>query len=408
MSVLDDGRLAILAWIGPCNEQITPKSMADLAGAGFNLSLSAVTPERLVESLDMAADAGIRLVIGLPNLRITRPGQLSDSWFNQLRDIVLRVRNHKGLFGYYVADEPRVNLLEDIGRVSNFLLDLDPEHVAYINHWAVSMTYTGARGFEDLWERYFRLVPRGQLVSSDLYPFRVVTEEDWQQHRGDPYYFPHIKARMEVPYFEMLDFLRQFSFRWQRPMWNCVFSTGVYSPATTEGEVQFQLMMSLAYGAVGVQYFSYSHGNMMIESDLTPNANWHNAKKLNAVLRAWEPVFMKLRSIGVYHHPANLQYTRALDQFLLGGPTDLVSRGDPVVVGHFLDGEQNEYVLIVNRSPYDPAAITFHFGTDGEVLECSPKDASFARPWPYVPRKMPLTFAPGQGRLFKFKREIAI
>lgn len=62
-----------------------------------------------------------------------------------------------------------------------------------------------------------------------------------------------------------------------------------------------------------------------------------------------------------------------------------------------------------NRNPLEPAHVRFGFGIrDGEVVELSPVTGEWSRPWPYRPREMPLDFAPGQGRLFRFRRDIRI
>jgi len=406
MHVLEEGPFPILAWIGPCQEQITPKTMADLATGGFNLSLSNLTPDRMVEQLDMARDAGVRLVIGLPDLRVA-PGTVDDAWERKMKEVVAKVRDHKGLYGYYIADEPKIDRYEDMAKAFRILRRNDPEHLCYCNHWTVNMSWGGFRSYEEMWNRYGEMC-RPSFVSADLYPFHVCDAAEWAANQPSPYYFPRHKARMERHYFEMLEITRQYALRWNVPMWNFTFSVPRYSSETAEGEMRFQLMMALAYGAKGLQYFSYSHGGMMIDADLEPTASWHLAKKLNAEIRRWEPTLRKLQSIGVYHWPSDVAYTRPLDQYKLGNPDDLVCRGDPAVIGQFIDDEGWEYVLIVNRTPFEPSSVNFHFGTDDEVLECDPGSGEWRRPWPYRTREMPLTFTPGQGRLFRFRRNIKI
>jgi hypothetical protein len=410
MRMLDDGPFPILAWIGPSQEQITPQTMADLAKAGFNLSLSALTPSRMLEQLDLAADAGVRLIIDLPGLRVA-PGMVDAAWKDRMHDLVGQVRHHPGLYGYFVADEPRSDRRADVATAMRFLAEEDPDHIAYCNHWMVSMSYTGYRSYEELWDAYL-MEAQPRMVSLDGYPFSAVSEEEWLAARaaGNACYFPRHRAKMHPHYFEMLDLLRQYSRRADVPMWHCILSRGEYSkhPLYAEGEMRFQIMVSLAYGVGGIQYFSYAHDEMLIDAHLQPTANWHIAKELNRLIRLWEPTLKTLHSIGVYHYPWNLPYTRPLDMFVLGHVNDLVVRGDAVVVGQFVDDDDWEYALIVNRTPYEPARITVHFGTDDDVLELSPSTGEWARPWPYKPREMPLTFEPGQGRLFRYRRTITL
>jgi hypothetical protein len=243
------------------------------------------------------------------------------------------------------------------------------------------------------------------LVSADNYPVKTISEEEMRAHAGEPNYFPRQKAKLHPHFFEMLDLQRQYARQWQKPMWRFTLAKGELMPQTAEGEMRFQLMTALAYGAVGLQCFAYEHQNMLMEDDGSPGPCWPVAQQLNRLVHTWGPVFLGLRSIGVYHYPANFPYTRPLDQFLLGAQTDMFSRGDAIVVGHFVDAEQREYAFIVNRNPFESATITYSFGTS-TAEECSPRDAS----WNSVNlsgTKREIFFHPsGEARLYRFTRRI--
>lgn len=398
-----------LAWIGPGGDQITPKTMADLAAGGFNASLSSLTPDKMIRQLDMAKDAGIRIIMSIPGMRVGE-GEVTESWKTRMKEVIGQVRRHPALLGYYIADEPKINLMHDISKAFAFFREHDPEHICYCNHWTTNMSWCGYRSYEEMWD-HFGSICAPEFVSSDYYPFRVIAEEEWLADREkDPYVFPRHKARIAVQFFEMLDVVRNYALRWDVPMWMCNYGTYQYAPETRDGEMLFQVMMNLAYGSRCVQYFTYAYNNMMIDPpDWKPNENWQAARRINRVLKAWGPTLMKLRSIGVYHYPANLTGTRSLDQFILGNPSDLFARGDAVVVGQFLDDDDHEYALIVNRTPFEPSLTYFHFGTDSRVEELSGDTGEWVNPDPYSdsnPRKMPLRFLPGQGRLFRYNREI--
>lgn len=401
----------VLAWIGPGGDQITPKTMGDLAAAGFNASLSELSPDKMLGQLDIAGAAGVKIIMGYPGMRVGQ-GEVTDAWKTRMRAVIEQVRRHPALLGYYIADEPKINLMADIAQAFAFFREHDPDHLCYCNHWTVNMGWAGYRSYEEMWDRYGETCAP-EFVSSDYYPFSIVSEEEWLANRDkDPCYYPRHKARIAVQFFEMLDVLRQYARRWQVPLWMCNYGTYQYAPETRDGEMLFQVMMNLAYGARGIQFFTYAYNNMMIDPpDWTPNENWHAARRINRVLRAWGPTLMTLRSIGVYHYPANLAGTRPLDQFILGNPSDLFARGDAVVVGQFVDDAGWEYALIVNRTPFEPSQTTFHFGTDSRVEELSGDSGEWVSPDPYAQpntRKMSLRFLPGQGRLFRYRREIRI
>jgi hypothetical protein len=398
----------VLAWIGPGGEQINTKTMGDLAAGGFNASLSSLSPDMMIPQLDIAHAAGIKIIMSVPGMRVAN-GSVTDEWKERMLTVIQQVRNHPALMGYYIADEPKIDRMADIAKAFAFFREHDSEHLPYCNHWTVNMSWCGYRSYDEMWTDYGKICSP-DFVSSDLYPFSTVPEDEWLANRDkDPHYYPRHKAKICIHFFEMLDIIRQKSQAWNVPVWMCNYGTYAYSPDTRDGEMLFQVMMNLAYGAKCIQYFTYAHGGMMIDPpDNTPNDNWQSARRINSVLKAWAPTLMKMKSIGVYHHPANLVYTRPLDQFLLGNPNDLFTRGDAVVIGQFTDDDGYEYALIVNRTPFEPAQIDFCFGSDDDVEECSGQTGEWMKPWPYNPRKMPLHFTPGQGRLFRFKRNIEI
>ena len=402
---MTDPKFPIMTWYGPNLDHYHRKSMEYVAAGGFNVAFSVLRRNQLTTALDIARDVGVKLLIGMDDLSIWRtPGCVDAAWLDRLRDTIATVRSHPALYGYMICDEPMRMIFEDVARAGRLCKELDPDHLWYVNHWAVGQTFHGARSYEELWEALQALVPL-DLVSADQYPVKQISEAEMREHAGAPNYFPRHKAKLQPHFFEMLDLQRQYARQWQKPLWAFTFARGELSPATAEGEMRFQLMCDLAYGARGLQYFAYDHQNMLMEEDGSPTANWHIAQKLNRLVHTWAPVFLGLRSIGVYHYPADFPYTRPLDQFLLGASTDLFSRGDPIVVGHFVDAVEKEYVFIVNRNPFEPAVAMFSFGTDA-VEECSSCDATWSKIGLKEGTKSELCFQPGEGRLFRFTRNI--
>lgn len=430
MTIPDDGRFPIVAWAGPNDAQLNPpfpgevplteKTMADLAEAGFNISLlrveypkpgeqptpSATEIARVIELLDISAKAKVRLLVGVKFFRVTA-GTVKPQWKTWVRGLIAAMKDHPGLYGYYVADEPRIDKRKDLAAAMRFVQRQDPNHLAYVNHWMNNMSYAGYRSYEELWD-LFGPECKPDIVSMDCYPFGKPKDEDWRREvaAGNACYFPRHQAKLGEHYFETMDILRQYSRMWDIPMWHFTLTGGALdnTPEVAEGEMRFQLMTGLAYGAKGLQYFTYALGGHMMNNDLTPNANWHIARKINREVHAWAPVLRGLRSIGVYHYPCNLPYTRPLDQYTLGNKDDLCVRGDAAVLGQFTDADGGEYALIVNRTPYEKAKITMKFGAD-QVEELSPVSGQWSLG---NGRDVELSFEPGQGRLFRFHRKIEL
>lgn len=407
MALLDTLPFQIFGWYGPNEKFLSKQTLSELVNAGFNSTLVNLQEDDIERGLNDAAAVGIRLCIipkGVISLWRT-PGTVDEAMQQRFTNVIKKYEGHPGLLGWVAIDEPMADVFDDIGRLHAAWKAANSQSLFYVNHWMTNQSFAKARSYEDLWERLQNVAPLA-FVSADGYPFFHCTEEEWLAGKGKPEFYPRHKARILLHYFEMLDIQRQFALRWNVPMWAFTFARGCYSSATVEGEMRFQVMTALAYGAKAIQYFAVEHQEMLLDKHGKGTDNLRAAAKINAVLRTWGPTLLSLRSIGVYHYPHDLPYTRPLDNFMLGAPTDLFARGDAVCVGHFVDSEDNEYVLIVNRSPFEPATSIFSFGTS-KIVECDPRDAT----WSPVETKdggfkATLHLEPGAGRLFRFKREI--
>ncbi len=78
--------------------------------------------------------------------------------------------------------------------------------------------------------------------------------------------------------------------------------------------------------------------------------------------------------------------------------------GDPVTIGFFQDAEELLYLMLVNGSPVDWARVTLkvRVRTPEDRLYAFETDAGeFRELWPADPRSQLVTFAPGEGRLFR-------
>jgi hypothetical protein len=393
----------------PCNAR-TMKHMAD-CGTTINWAFCQGEDPRRV--LDLAEAAGV-LVIGRFNGLHAWTAQRSDGSHEPIDEaaavaMIKRVKGHPALLGYEVDDEPTAARYDNNEALFRIVRQHDPKAYLYHNHWAPGISFHGFHSYEELLDEYMERC-RPAHVSADLYPVQVVAEDDWLAHRATrPWYCPRHRAMISPHYFEMLEILRQQARIHRVPMLAWTLAQPVYDAATADGEMRFQLFTGLAYGARGIMYFSYYQNHMMADTEGEPTANWHVARQINREMKNLGQVLRKLRHIGVYHHPANLPMTRLLDQYLLGHANDLCSRGgDPIVVGQFLGqgDDDHEYALIVNRSPFEPARFDFHFGTDGDVEAFEPLQNAWRRPWPYNPRAMPATLRPGDGCLYRFRRDV--
>ena len=406
--VLDeDATIPIVGWGGPSGDMIRPEVMRDMAEAGFTVSVSQPDPERMVAALDTAAAAGVRLILQAPGLDLGRmePERgrgyaLPDGQKAAIRELVIRVKDHPGLYGYYVHDEPNHADYDWIAAVIREIESLDPYHMCYVNHNApvVQCAY-GAGSQEALWKDWIRKT-RPRYLSYDHYPIEQKPQDFIRSLGPDA---PNVFGRIVVKpsYFSALAFVRSFAMVLDLPLWAFTCSVPHWSyPPPTEGHIRFQLMCDLAYGARGLQYFTYAAGMVgaaLVRRDGTTTETWEIARRVNRDIHALWRKLRGLRSIGVYHTgplwPGTEPPMPTPQQKWGPGwkphqltPT-FTCTGDPAVIGLFSDPAGQLYVLVVNRNPVEGGSVSL----DPGLHELTPHK------W------HPL--GPGEGRLFRLRAD---
>lgn len=395
----DDATIPIMAWIGPSEGLIRPEVMGALAEAGFTVSLSKATPGREREALDIAHAAGVRLLLMLDGFDLGRMSyadgrgyRLKPAQRERIRKAVEAVKDHPGLYGYHIHDEPAHADLDWIAAVIGEIRRLDPYHVCYVNHNApVIQGGYGAGTQEALWKDYVRKV-RPRFLSYDHYPVEQKPRALIRSWGPEPFnVFPGGIA-VKPNYFACLEFARMFCTVLEVPLWAFTCSVPHWSyPVPTEGHIRFQLMCDLAYGARGLQYFTYVGEAALCRHDGTTTPTWEIARRVNRDVHALWKKMRGLRSIGVHHTgplwpgttPPMLTPVETWGLDHLGPKFACV--GDPAVLGLFDDAEGGMYVLAVNRNPVESASIS---------LDPSLHDA--------VPHKW-TPLLPGEGKLFKLR-----
>jgi hypothetical protein len=396
----DDESMPVVGWIGPPAAAIRRDVMSTMVGAGFNISLAQLEPEQMLPCLDAAAEGGMRLLVRSPAFDLGRMGPerglgytLSEEQRRGVREAVETVRGHPALYGYYIHDEPAHADYDWIAGVIREIEALDSYHMCYVNHNApVIQGGYGAGTQEALWLSWIeKTAPR--FLSYDHYPIELKPREFTRALGPDaPNVFPG-GIVVKPDYFWCLDMASRFCMALGVPLWAFTCSVPHWSyPVPTEGHIRFQLMCDLAYGARGLQYFTYWGANAIAGPD-GPTPTWEIARKVNAEVQAMWTKLRCLRFIGARHTGPLWMGTRPpmlspMDQW---GGTHLGPKfqclGDPAVLGLFDDPEGTMYVLAVNRNPVESASIS---------LDPSLNDA--------VPHKWhPLR--PGEGKLFKLRED---
>jgi hypothetical protein len=343
---IDPDDFAILAWNQTPGD---PAILRDMRRCGLNLA-GFVRPQ----DLDAVADAGLRCIVSDPGTRVgeeqARLGEAEIA--TRVKALVDRVGRHPAVFGYYLCDEPTATLYDGLARWVEAFRRAAPASKPYINLFpnGTLPRRIGVPTYEEYVETFVTIV-RPPLISYDKY----VLMEDGSMRGG---------------YFENLETIRAAALRHKLPFWNVILSNGHHRYAEpTEAGLRFQVYTTLAYGGRGIGYYTYltpAHENYRLGpvdpfGHKTPT--WHMLRRINLQIHKLAPLYAKLRSTHVFHHP----------EVPAGGAPATTSRhlgqvsGGSFVVGEFEGPGGQPAVLIVNKSLTQSACCTIKRKTPGAI-----------------------------------------
>lgn len=325
--------IPIMTWPGPDASLLTPAAMRLVAGAGFSVNMSFLGGRRAnLQALDLAGAAGLRLMI--QDDRISKLVEDPGLPLDVLAGVAADYKDHPAFFGYFVTDEPNAARFGRLAAIVRRLEELDPGHPAYINLFP---TYAngqqlGAPTYEDYVGRFLDTV-RPPFLSFDHYPLTV--------------------SGLHSDYYRNLEIVRQQAIEHGLDPWAFALATphAVYLPPTA-GRLRFQLWSDIAYGAKGLQYFTfatptdtdYDWGCGLMDRQGRPGPAYSLAGEVNAEIRSVESLILRWRSAAVYHSEPVPEGARPL----AGEGPVLSAEGAPLVIGVFSDGPVR-YVIFVNR-----------------------------------------------------------
>jgi len=318
----------ILAWHSIPESELSLDRFRELAEMGLTHSLMHYSPPGNARALDFAAQTGVKLFVG--DGRFGSPG-------DELKQAAESYRDHPALAGYLLRDEPAVGAFAALAAARDALEAVDPDHWSYVNLLPTyaNATQLGCATYPEHVRR-FMLEFRPEVLSFDHY---CILEGD--RLRGD--------------YFQNLEWIRQNALEFGTPFW--AFSLTCPHkpyPVPTLGHIRFQVWSNFAYGAKGLQYFTYwtpqpgtwDFHDAPIRLDGTRSPTWEILKAFNQEVQACAGIILNSRAVAVYHTEPLPAGTRGLDK---SSPFSSIDGGEAIVAVHQLPNEER-YALVVNRS----------------------------------------------------------
>lgn len=256
------------------------------------------------------------------------------------------------LAGWFIMDEPhKKHFAEMRSKVEN-VRAFDKDHILYGNLLNINtdMAAIGFKNYDEYVNEFMRTVGTG-FLSFDYYPVR---ERD---DNGEIY--------IEPTFFENLEIISKLSKYYGTEFWafahsvasEC-FTPGVHYPVPEEDHMRVQIFGNLAYGAQGVQYFTYkcprpydgyNYHDAPIDLNNERTPVWYMVQNINRDIHALTWVFLGADMLRVGHTNAETPSgcARLTAQMLPAGVKSVTSDGPGLCVSMLQNGS-NLFMMVLN------------------------------------------------------------
>ncbi len=374
-------------------------------------SLEAETPSLmryLLEQADPAPASRTTSEPGEQDTTYAATGSTEDEVRLRIQEILDLHGGNPALAGLNLYDEPGSSLFRILGVARQVMQNRAPRELPYVNVWPsyASPSALGTATYEGYLDRYMRTV-HPPLLCFDHYPLLS-------------------GGGITHDYFYNWATIRKFSLMFGVPSWVFIQSVGFDSRMSgfqdrrtpNEAEIRWQVNASLAYGAKGIQYFTYwtpmtardapiRFGPALVSAggQLTPL--YYYARRVNAYLRVMGKALLPLVSESVVH-AREQRLPWGAKPFKADGYLSSVS-GSPLILGRFRKPGVPDvrYVFVANRSFASVAEsrLTLSRAVRG-VYMLNTGTGRFVRITPRAAdgrRYLGLKLARGEGRLYQLR-----
>ena len=319
-------QIPILAWYSIPPEQTSVARYVELKESGITHNLSFFNDaETMSGALDTAWKAGIKMIVYCPELK------------SATEKTVRRFMDHPAVAGYMLRDEPNRSDFPGLAEWAKKIRATDDNHFCYLNLFPNYATeeQLGTKSYQEHVDLFVREVPV-QLISFDHYPVL-----------GDS---------LRANWYENLEIISKAAEKAAKPFWAFALSVahGKY-PIPTIAQLRLQVFSDLAYGAQGIQYFTYwtpfdttwNFNNGPVTLDGKRTVVYDRIREVNKEIASLSDVFLGAKVLSVAHTGVIPQGTRPLAE--LPKPIKLLKTEGTGAVVSYLENGASSYLVIVNR-----------------------------------------------------------
>lgn len=342
-----NGVIPVMSWGGIAQSEISVDNYKKLKEVGVNIDIAFFQNADLIaKALDVAEKAGIKLMISCPELK-TEPEKTAN-----------RFKNHPALEGYYLGDEPGRPLFEELGELNKRLKSADDKHYSFVNLYPNINSNRSKFGTKDYMEyvNVFDSIFPAPYLSFDFYPV--------------------VDGGIHPRWYENMEFYVKKYQTENRPFWAFALTTSylaysddspqpslndfyqlynTYQPEKTFvhdiptlAELRLQIFVNLAYGAQGIEYWSFRGFGSPLDAQGKRTVVYDRLQKISNEIQNYSGVFLGAKVVSVRQTGLNIpDGTTRVTQ--LPAPIKLLETIGEGAVVSVLENNGNSFLVIVNR-----------------------------------------------------------
>jgi hypothetical protein len=362
------GEIPILAWYSIPASATSDSRYQEMKDAGITHSLSFYqNADELQKALDAAAKVGIKIIASCPELK-TDPVKT-----------VQRFMNHPALAGYHLGDEPNIKKIPEWGTWGKQIQAIDNTHFCYANLFPnfADSNQLGTKSYEKYVDEYVKELPL-QFISFD--------------------YYPVFKDHLAVTWYQNLEQVAGAAKKSGLPFWAFALTTNYdedHVTPQTLAAMRLQVYSDLAYGAQGIQYFTYWSATSI---DTPPGEDQRGApisvtgkrsvvydrvKLMSREIQNLSGVFLGSKVVSVRHTGLGRIPIGTIRLSSLPSAIKVLdSNGAPILVS-VLENGANSFLVVVNKNFLSSINLTVYGDDslkkvlkDGTIVPASVYDSS--------------------------------
>jgi hypothetical protein len=391
-------KFSIVAWnmIDPENPALgyfkDPNQFEIMKDCGFNVA-GMLTPSLLLS----AEQAGMKGWLMVPELHSALDRLAfekvppTDQMIEQIVEkMVKEYDKNPAVYGYYVKDEPSASLFPLIAKIGAEIekRSKKPWYVNLLPTYASALSQLQSESY-DAYVRDFIKICKPKYLAYDHYALMEGGKYRpgyWENMNR----FYSIAKEHDLPVIPVIQSVA-----------HCIYRD------MTEADLLFQVFSHLAYGAKGIQYFTYfsprlgNYRNAPIDQFGSKTPTWYLVQKINRRLDILAPKLVDLKWVRSYHFgnaiPVEYGVVAADELSLVKAVKNYDGTTPNVLIGELNDPSGANYVMVVNNDLSNSINVAMTFKTTPKSMHEFGRWSGKLEPWTGENAWL----APGEGVLMK-------